>query len=149
MTQTVPDISPLMPMHQDPLLVPMGSNQKQRCGSGSAKWHDIYTPEDCADEWRQNNADFKLLCHEWFHHVRHHVHDGLCTGKFATVIWHLDSFTVSFCGNARGESGLRELASVNHRTTQWVRGRFTKTIMPAWFEMWRYIYKILIHVLIL
>ena len=25
------------------------------------KWHDIYTPEECMDEWRQNNADLKLL----------------------------------------------------------------------------------------
>ena len=24
----------------------------------------------------QNNADFKWLCHEWFHHVRHYVPDG-------------------------------------------------------------------------
>ena len=39
--------------------VPMGSNQKQRCGSKFAKWHDIYRPEKCADEWRQNNADIK------------------------------------------------------------------------------------------
>ena len=39
----------------------MGSNQKQRCGSEFAKWHAIYTPEECADEWRQNNADLKLL----------------------------------------------------------------------------------------
>ena len=41
--------------------IPMGSNQKQRCGSEFVKWHDIYTPEECADEWRQNNADLKLL----------------------------------------------------------------------------------------
>ena len=37
------------------------SNRKQRCGSEFAKWHDIYTPEECADEWRQYNADFKLI----------------------------------------------------------------------------------------
>ena len=41
--------------------IPMGSNQKQRCGSEFAKWHAIYTPEECADEWRQNIADSKLL----------------------------------------------------------------------------------------
>ena len=50
---------------------------------------------------KQNNTDLKLLCHEWFHHVWHHVHDGHCTGEFAPVMWHLDSFTftiiVSFC----------------------------------------------------
>ena len=42
-------------------LIPMESNQKQRCGSEFAKWHDIYTPEECADEWRQHNADLKVL----------------------------------------------------------------------------------------
>ena len=98
-----------------------------------AKLHDIYTQ----DGWRQNNADLNLLRREWFHHVRHHVHDGHCTGEFATVIWRLDSFTVSFPGDVRGESGLRELASVNRRTQQWASGhvaRFTKTIMPAWLK---------------
>ena len=40
---------------------PDGEQPKQRCGSEFAKWHDIYTPEECADEWRQNNADLKLL----------------------------------------------------------------------------------------
>ena len=39
----------------------MGINQTQRCGSEVSKWHDIYTPEECADEWRQNNADLKIL----------------------------------------------------------------------------------------
>ena len=43
------------------LFIPMGSNQNQRCGSEFAKLHDIYTPEECAGEWRQNNADLKLL----------------------------------------------------------------------------------------
>ena len=41
--------------------IPMGSNQKQRCGSEFAKWYDVYTPEECADEWRKNNANLKLL----------------------------------------------------------------------------------------
>ena len=41
--------------------IPMGSNQKQRCGSEFAKWYDIYTPEECADDRRQNNADLKLF----------------------------------------------------------------------------------------
>ena len=35
--------------------------KKQRRGSEFAKWHDIYTPEECAEEWGQNNADLKLL----------------------------------------------------------------------------------------
>ena len=25
------------------------------------KWHDIYTPEESTDEWRQNNTDLKLF----------------------------------------------------------------------------------------
>ena len=47
------------------------------------------------------------LCHEWFHHFRHHVHDGHWTGEFATVIWRQHCFTVSFRGDVRGESGPR------------------------------------------
>ena len=47
------------------------------------------------------------LCHEWFHHFWHHVHDGHWTGEFATVIWGLHCFTVSFRGDIRGESGPR------------------------------------------
>ena len=47
------------------------------------------------------------LCHEWFHHFRHHVYDGHWTGEFATVIWRLHCFTVSFRGDVRGEYGPR------------------------------------------
>ena len=53
---------------------------------------------------------FKLtreLCNEWFHHFRHHVHDGHWTGEFATVIWRLHCFTVLFRGDVCGESGPR------------------------------------------
>ena len=120
-------------------LIPIRNNKKQCCGSEFAKWHDSYTPEECAGKWRQNNADLKLLCHEWFHHVRHHVHYGLCTGEFATVIWRLNISTASFRGDVRGESGLRKFASVNRRTPQWARGRFTRTTMPAWLEKWRFV----------
>ena len=42
-------------------LIPMGSNQTRRCNSEFAKWHEIYTPEECADEWMQNNTDLKWL----------------------------------------------------------------------------------------
>ena len=76
-------------------------------------------------------------CHEWFHHVRHHVHDGHWTGESATVIWRLHCFTVSFRGDVRWESGPRELALVNLRTPQWARGQFTRTFIPDWFEKWR------------
>ena len=41
------------------------------------------------------------VCHEWFHNFRHHVHDGHWTGEFATVIWRLHCFTVSFRGDVR------------------------------------------------
>ena len=47
------------------------------------------------------------LSHEWFLHFRHHVHDRHWTGEFATVIWRLHCFTVSFRGDVRGESGPR------------------------------------------
>ena len=47
------------------------------------------------------------LCHEWFHHFLLHVHDGHRTGEFATVIWRLHCFRVSFRGDVRGESGPR------------------------------------------
>ena len=47
------------------------------------------------------------LCHEWFHHFWHHVHDGHWTREFATVIWRLHCFTVSFHGDVHGESGPR------------------------------------------
>ena len=37
-----------------------------------------------------------------------HVHGG----QSVTIVWRLDSFTISFPGDVRGESGLTELASV-------------------------------------
>ena len=69
------------------------------------------------------------LCHEWFHNFRHHVHDGQWTGEFATGIWRLHCFTVSFRGDVRGESGPRYFASVNWRTPQWTHGQFTRTLL--------------------
>ena len=37
------------------------------------------------------------LCHEWFHHFRHYVHDGHWTGEFATINspQSFDAYTVS------------------------------------------------------
>ena len=49
----------------------------------------------------------RVLCHEWFHHLRHHVHDGHWTGEFATIISRLHCFTVSFRDDVSGESGPR------------------------------------------
>ena len=104
-----------------------GASKHQHCNSECAKWHDIYTP---ADEWMQNNADFKWLCHEWFHHVP----EGHSIGQLTTISWRLDSFTVSFHGDARGESGLRELASFNRRT-QLGNGHVADLeIMPGWLQ---------------
>ena len=64
----------------------------------------------------QNSADFKLLCHEWFHHVRHHAYAGHSIIQFGTIVRGLDCFSVSFPGDVRGEPGLRELVSVSQRT---------------------------------
>ena len=112
-------------------------NRKQRCGSEFAKWHDIYTPEECADEWRQNNADSKSL--------ENCVMNGFLFGiVFMTATGlenspqSFDVYTVSQSrGDVRGDSDPRELASVNCRTPQWARGQFTRTIIPDWFEKWR------------
>ena len=59
------------------------------------------------------------------------------TGEFVTVIWRLHCFTASFRGDVRGESGPRELGTVNWRTPQWARGQFTWIIISDWFEKWR------------
>ena len=90
--------------------IPMGSNQKQRCGSWVREitWY-LYT-RGVRRRMKAKQRWFKVtreLCHEWFHHFRHHVHDGHWTGEFATVIWRLHCFTVSFRGDVRGESGPR------------------------------------------
>ena len=44
-------------------LIPMGI-----CNSEFAKWRDIFTPEESADEWMQNNVDLSD-CHEWLLHM--------------------------------------------------------------------------------
>ena len=52
-----------------------------------------------------------------------------------------DVYTVSQSrsvrGDVRGESGPRELTSVNWRTPQWARGQFTRIVIPDWFKKWR------------
>ena len=124
----------------------MGSNQNNAVALSSRN-NMISIHQRKRGRMKAKQRWFKVtreLCHEWFHHVRHHIHDGHWTGEFDTVIWRLHCFTVSFLGNVRGESGSRELASFNWRTPQWARGQFTRNIIPdkmAW-------YKILIHVLI-
>ena len=78
------------------------------------------------------------LCHEWFHHFRHHVHDGHWTGEFATVIWRLDCFTVSFRSDVRGESGpqITRLSQLeNSAIGTWPI--YKSSITPDWFEKWR------------
>ena len=71
-------------------------------------WY-LYTRGVCG-RMKAKQRWFKVtreLCHERFHHFRHHVHDVHWTGEFATVIWRLHCFTVSFRGDIRGESGPR------------------------------------------
>ena len=113
-----------------------GRNQKQRRGSEFVKWHDIYTPEECADEWRQNNDDLKLLENCVMNgFIMFGIMFMTATGlDNSPVIWRLQCFTVSFSGDVRGEFGPRKLASVNWRTPQWARSHFTRTIIPDWFE---------------
>ena len=71
------------------LFTPMGSNQKQHCGSDSVRemtWY-LYT-RGVRGRMKAKQRWFKVtreLCHEWFYHVRHRVHDGHWTGEFATV----------------------------------------------------------------
>ena len=85
-------------------------NQKQRCGSEFANLTSYLYTRGVRGRMKAKQRWFKVtreLCHEWFHHFRHHVHDGHWTGEFATVIWRLHCFTVSFRGDVRGESGPR------------------------------------------
>ena len=37
------------------------STKHQDCNYEYSKLHGIYTPEECVEEWMQNNADFKWL----------------------------------------------------------------------------------------
>ena len=87
---------------------------RDRCSRHSSRWGA--TKNNAVALSSRNNMIsirerwFKVtreLCHEWFHHFRHHVHDGHWTREFATVIWRLHYFTVSFRGDVRGESGPR------------------------------------------
>ena len=124
-------------------------NQKQRCGLWvhEMTWY-LYT-RGVRGRMKAKQRWFKVtpeLCHEWFH-VRHCVHDGHWTGELATVIWRLHCFTVSF-RDVRGESGPRELASVNSLENSamgtWpiYKNYYARLVRRmAW-------YKILIHVLI-
>ena len=117
-------------------LIP-GDDKKQRCNSEFAKWHDIYIAEECAGEWMRNDADFKWLCHEWFYHVRHHIHGGHSIGKLATIIWRPDSFKVSFCGDVRGKFSLRKLASFSWKTRLHNGHVADLKKMLAWIKKWR------------
>ena len=99
-----------------PRLIPMGASNKQCCNSEFVIWHNIYIPEGCADEWMQNDADCKWLCHEWFHYTRHHIHGATRLNNLPQSFWRLDSFTVAFRGGVCEESGLRKLASIYRKT---------------------------------
>ena len=115
-------------------------NKKQRCGSEFAKWHDIYTPEECADEWRQNNADLKLL--------QNCVMNALMFGIVFMTATELENSPQSFdvytvsqshsvVMSAENPAPENSPQSIHWRTPQWARGQFTRTIMPDWFEEWR------------
>ena len=80
------------------------------------------------------------LFHEWFHHFRHHVHDGHWTGDFPTVIWRLHCFTVSFRERIRRR--IRPQITRLSQLENYAMGYYTRLVRKmAW-------YKILIHVLI-
>ena len=61
MTQTVPDISPLMPMHQDPLLVTV---QWLSLLTKAFRW-DISAVSSCSFEKRFVNRHFELNIQYW------------------------------------------------------------------------------------
>ena len=134
MTQTVPDISPLMPMHQDPLLVAsicayifnptntevaqLSTTWRRVVGAAPGIHPDGEQPKTVLwlwvreitwylyTRWVRGRMKAKQRYREWFHHFRHHVHDGHWTGEFATVIWRLHC-----------------------RTPQWARGQFTRSLL--------------------
>ena len=62
-------------------LIPMGSNPKTTLWLWIREmtWY-LYT-RGVRWQWMQNNADLKWLCHEWFHHVRHHVVTAAPSGR--------------------------------------------------------------------
>ena len=107
----------------------------QRCNSEFAKWHDIYMPEECADEWMQNNAYFKWLGVMNGFIIRHHYSFKTAT-RLDNSPQSFDVKTVStvqFRGDIRGESGPRKLASVNRSEMDtWLIWKINKWIMPAW-----------------
>ena len=72
------------------------------------------------------------LCHEWFHHVRHHVHDGHLGWRIRRS--HLTSTLFPWWRPRRIRP---ERPRLNWRTPQWARGQFTRTIIPDWFDKWR------------
>ena len=78
------------------------------------------------------------LCHEWFHHFRHHVPDDHWTGEFAIVIWRLHSFTISFPWwrpRRIGPQITRLSQSENSAMGTWPI--YKNFIIPDWFEKWR------------
>ena len=79
------------------------------------------------------------LCHEWFHHFRHHVHDGHWTGEFVTVIWRLHALFHSLVPWWRP----RRIRPQITRLSQWENSAmgtwpiYKNSIKADWFEKWR------------
>ena len=76
------------------------------------------------------------LCHEWFHHFWHHVHDGHWTGEFATAIWCLHCFTVSFHGDVRRIRPQITRLSQLENSAMGTWPIYKNSIIPDWFEKW-------------
>ena len=76
------------------------------------------------------------LCHEWFHHFRHHVHDGHWTGEFATFIWRLHCFSlIAWWRPRRIRPQITRFSQLeNSAMGTWP---IYNSIIPDWFEKWR------------
>ena len=70
--------------------IPMGSNPKTALWLWVREMTRYLYTRGMRGRMKAKQHWFKVtreLCHEWFYHVRHHVHDGHWTGEFATVSW--------------------------------------------------------------
>ena len=89
---------------------------------------------------KANQRWFKVtreLCHEWFHHFRHHVHDGHWTGEFAS---HLASTLfhslVPWWRSRRIRPRITRLSQLeNSAMGTWPI--YKNSLIPDWFEKWR------------
>ena len=78
------------------------------------------------------------LCHEWFHHFRHHVHDGNWTEEFATshlapTLFH--SLVPCWLPQRIRPQITRLIQLENCAMGTWPIYKYS--IIPDWFEKWR------------